>query len=125
MNTLKCKNLSARILLGIGAFAMIVGALDPLEGAVVIRAGSGLVVLGTWLGHQQRGLCVYRTCLFGMIAFGVIAMFALSAVGGIGGKAGHSMWWGLLLLPYPVGWILGMANLASRLIERAWRRLAA
>jgi len=125
MNTAKLKNLSARILLGVGVVAMIVGAVDPLEGSVVILTGSGLVVLGTWLGHQQRGLCVYRTCLFGMIAFGVIALFAMSAIGGLGGKTGHSMWWGLLLLPYPIGWILGMANLASRLVERAWRRPAA
>ena len=125
MNTAKLKNLSARILSGFGVVAMIVGAVDPLEGSVVILAGSGLVVLGPWLGHQQRRLCVYRTCLFGMIAVGVIALFVLSAVGGIGGKTGHSMWWGLLLLPYPIGWILDMASLASGLIERAWHRLAA
>ena len=103
---------------------MVIGALDPLEGSVVILAGSGLVVLATWLGHRERGLCVYRTCLFGMIAFGVIALFALSAVGGIGGSNGHSMWWGLLLLPYPIAWILTMANLVVRGIDRLRHRHA-
>jgi hypothetical protein len=44
-------------------------------------------------------------------------MFALSAVGGIGGKSGHSMWWGVLMLPYPVGWILGLAGAISALIR--------
>ena len=124
MNATKLKSVSARTLFVIGVIAMIVGAVDPLEGSVVILAGSGLVVLGTWLAHVERGLCVYRTCLFGMIAFGVIALFALSAVGGLGGKTGHSMWWGLLLLPYPIGWILAMANLVARVIDRGRHRHA-
>jgi len=33
--------------------------------------------------------------------FGVSAMLMLSAFDGIGGKSGHSMWWELMLLPYP------------------------
>lgn len=124
MNTPKLKILLARILFVIGVIAMVIGAADPLEGSVVILGGSGLVVLGTWLGQREKGLCVYRTCLFGMIAFGVIAMFALSSVGGLGGKTGHSMWWGLLLLPYPLGWILAMANLVAHLIDRVRQRHA-
>jgi len=124
MNVAKLKNLPVQVLFVVGVIAMIVGALDPLEGSVVILAGSGLVTLGTWLGHQPRGLCVYRTWLFGLIAFGVVALFGLSAAGGLGGKIGHSMWWGLLLLPYPLGWILGMANLVSRSIGRVRHRHA-
>jgi hypothetical protein len=103
---------------------MVVGALDPLEGSVIILAGSGLLALGTWLGQQEKGLVVYRAWLFGMIAFGVIALFALSAAGGFGGKSGRSMWWGLVLLPYPVGWLLGIANLIARLIDRIRHRHA-
>ena len=122
MNTAKLKNVLVRILFVIGVVALVVGALDPLEGSVIILAGSALVTLGTWLGHQQKGLCVYRTWLFGMIVFGVIALFGLSAVGGFGGKTGRSMWWALLLLPYPIGWLLSIANLVSRLIERALHR---
>jgi len=118
------KTLSVRILFTLGVIAMVIGALDPLEGSVVILPGSGLVVLATWLSHQERGLCIYRACLFGMIAFGVIAMFVLSAVGGIGGKSGLSMWWGLLLFPYPIGWILAMANLVARGIDRMRHRHA-
>jgi purine-cytosine permease-like protein len=124
MDTTKLKYLSARILFILGIIAMIIGAVDPLEGSVIILVGSGLVFLGTWVGHQARGLVVYRAWLFGMIVFGVIAMFALSSVGGIGGKTGHSMWWGLLLLPYPIGWILAMANLVARGIDRARHRHA-
>jgi hypothetical protein len=27
---------------------------------------------------------------------------------GIGGKSGRSLWWGLALLPYPVGWLMAL-----------------
>jgi len=124
MNTQTLKNLSARILFPIGVVAMVAGALDPLEGSVVILAGSGLVALSTWLGNHDRSLAIYRTWLFGMIAFGVVVMFAMSAVGGLGGKTGRSMWWALVLLPYPVGWLLGIANLAARAIDRVRHRHA-
>lgn len=118
MNTPKLKHLTARILLPLGVIAMAIGAVDPLEGSVLILGGSGLVALSTWLGRQGRKVAVYRTWLFGMIAFGVLAMFVLSNMGGVGGKSGRSMWWLLVLLPYPIGWLLEMANLVSRGIER-------
>jgi hypothetical protein len=35
-------------------------------------------------------------------------MSALGSVGGIGGKSGHSMWWGVLILPYLIGWSMGI-----------------
>lgn len=125
MNGTKIKSVSARILLTLGVIAMVVGCLDPLEGSVVILAGSGLVALGTWLGQRGRGLVLYRLCLFGLVAFGVMAMFVLGAMGGFGGKSGLSGWWGLLLLPYPIGWLLGMANLIARGIERVLHHRAA
>jgi hypothetical protein len=104
---------------------MVFGVLDPMEGSVVILVGSGLVALGTWLGHHDKALATYRTWLFGIIAFGVIALFVLSAMGGFGGETGRSLWWGLVLLPYPVGWLLSMANLIVRLIDRVRHRHAA
>jgi len=100
-----------------GGIAMLAGALDPLEGSVVILVGSGLVALGTFLGNAGRSLLVYWICIFTLIAAGVGAMFALSAIGGIGGSSGRSMWWGVPILPYPVGWIMGMVSLSARLIK--------
>jgi uncharacterized membrane protein len=44
------------------------------------------------------------------MAVGVGAMVALSVAGGIGGKSGHSMWWGVLILPYPVGWLMALVG---------------
>jgi len=125
MKTANTRDLWSQILVGAGGVAMVVGAVDPLEGSLVILAGSGLVTLGTWLGESDRRLLLNWVWLFGLILFGVIALFALSAVGGIGGKDGHSLWWGLLVLPYPAGWLLGLANLAKRLINCIRHRHAA
>ncbi|MFM9090669.1 MAG: carboxypeptidase regulatory-like domain-containing protein, partial [Verrucomicrobiota bacterium] len=56
-----------------------------------------------------------------LIATGVTAMLALSAVGGIGGHTGRSWAWGLLLLPYPAGWLLGVGTLLAH-VRAAHRR---
>ena len=124
MNAQNIKLLLARILFPIGVVAMVVGAIDPLEGSTIILGGSGLVALGTWLNNQGRSLVVYRVWLFGMIAFGVLALFVISHLGGVGGKSGHSLWWLLMLSPYPLGWLLGIANLVAQGIERLRHRAA-
>jgi hypothetical protein len=122
MNTRK---VWSRVLLVVGSCAMLVGCLDPLEGSLVILPGSGLVTLATFLGNCGRRLLMDWVLIFASIAVGVGAMFALSAFGGIGGRSGHSMWWGVLILPYPVGWITGVISLLFRLIRSARRRQAA
>ena len=114
---MKIQNPWSRILVIAGGLAMLAGAVDLLEGSAVILAGSGLVTLGTFLGNSQRSLRVYWMCIFVLIAAGVGAMFALSAMGGFGGESGRSMWWGVPILPYPVGWIMGMVSLSARLFR--------
>jgi purine-cytosine permease-like protein len=114
---MNARRLWSRILVIVGGIAMLVGALDPLEGSVVILAGSALVALGMFFGQVGRQLLTYWILIFILIAFGVGVMFALSAFGGIGGTSGHSLWWGVLILPYPVGWIMGIVNLLFRLIR--------
>ena len=98
----------SRVLTVIGSIAMLLGAIDPMEGSVVILPGSGLVALGALIGHQERRLIAYRAWVFLLIAFGVGALFGLSAIGGFGGPSGRSMWWGLLILPYLIGWSMGI-----------------
>jgi hypothetical protein len=122
MNTRK---VSSRILVIAGGLAMVVGALDPMEGSLVILPGSGVVTLGTFLSNSGRGLLIQRLGIFGAIAVGVGALFALSAWGGFGGKSGPSMWWGLLILPYPIGWVVGMVNLLFRSVRSVRQRPAA
>ncbi|MEX1185545.1 MAG: hypothetical protein WEA80_03065 [Gemmatimonadaceae bacterium] len=103
-----------RILVIVGLVAMLAGILDLMEGSLVILAGIALVTFGAWLGHGRQEKLLYWA--FALVVFGVGALWALSSVGGFGGNSGRSNWWGLLILPYPVGWIMGL--LAVRRILR-------
>jgi hypothetical protein len=102
-----------RILSIVGFIAMLVGAVDPLEGSLAILPGSGLVALGTYLEHRDRRLLMLRVWALILVVIGVGAMWAFSSAGGIGGNTGLSMWWGLLTIPYLVGWSLGIWGTAS------------
>jgi hypothetical protein len=111
MNTtprMSAGGLWSRILIIVGSIAMLVGALDPMEGSVVILPGSGLVALGTFIGQSERRLIAYRVWVFILIAIGVGAMWGLTWVGGFGGNSGRSMWWGVMILPYLIGWSMGI-----------------
>jgi len=119
------RNLWSRVLVIVGSIAMLVGAIDPLEGSVIILVGSGLVALGTFLGKASHQMIVYWIVVFSLITIGIGVMFALSAAGGIGGNSGHSMWWGILVLPYPIGWVMGIISLVVRLVKNTRHRKAA
>ena len=97
----------------LGAIAMVVGALDPLEGAIVVVVGSALLLGSEISKEAARRHLGFWTSVFILVGVGVTAMFGLSSVGGIGGNSGRSMWWGILILPYPVGWLLGVGRLAA------------
>lgn len=114
---MNARTLWSRILKVGGGIAMVLGTLDPLEGSLLILPGSGLIALGMYLGGSDRRTVRYWTWAFLLIAIGVAALFGLSAVGGIGGKGGHSMWWGLLLLPYPAGWLMALAGGVAALVR--------
>jgi len=88
-----------------GLLAMLVGAIDPLEGSFVILSGSGVVAVGAFLGKSRYR--IFLSWAFVLIAAGVGAMVVFTAMGGIGGNSGHSIWGGLFVLPYPLGWIIG------------------
>jgi hypothetical protein len=105
---MNARKLWSRILIIVGSIAMLVGAIDPMEGSVVILPGSGLVALGTFLGQSERRLIAYRVWVFILIAIGVGAVWGLTWVGGFGGNSGRSMWWGVLILPYLIGWSMGI-----------------
>jgi len=111
------RTLWARILVTLGGIAMLLGTVDPLEGSLLILPGSGLIALGTFIGKSQRSVIRYWLWVFGLIAVGVAAMFVLSAFGGIGGKSGHSMWWGIFILPYPAGWLMALAGGIAGLVR--------
>ncbi len=99
-----------------GLIGMVAGAVDPLEGSPVVAVGSGLVALGAYLGRsRRRGLAFVA---FVMVAVGIGAMWALTAIGGVGGSTGRSAWWVTLVAPLVVGWILGLFVAVRVLIDR-------
>ena len=98
----------SRILFTTGNIAMLVGAIDPMEGSLLILPASGLVALGSYLGHGERRFITYRIWVFFLITIGVMALWGLSGAGGFGGSSGRSIWWGLLVLPYLIGWSMGI-----------------
>ena len=105
-----------RILLIAGLVAMVAGALDPLEGSIVIVAGAALAALGALLGRsRQRVLLGWA---FVLVAVGVGTMWVMSAYGGLGGDTGRSLWWALVLIPYPVGWVMGLVGTIRTLRAR-------
>jgi hypothetical protein len=105
MNT---TNRRVRFLLIAGYIAVLVGALDPMEGSLLILPGSALVALGTLLSHQQRAIIIYRLWVFILIVIGVAALWVATMLGGIGGTTAYSMWWALFFVPYPIGWSMGI-----------------
>jgi len=110
---MNARQLWSRILTIVGGIAMLVGAIDPMEGSALILPGSGLFALGTYVGQAERRLIVYRVSVFVLIAIGVGALWGLSSVGGFGGTSDYSAWWGLLVLPYPIGWLMGICGPGS------------
>ena len=98
----------------VGLVLMVAGALDPMEGSVVILGGSALAALGAFHTRTRYRLPVTAVVL---IAIGVTALFGMSALGGVGGSSGRSIWWLLLCLPYPIGWVLGLVGATRKLRE--------
>ncbi len=96
----------------LGVILLILGAIDPLEGSAVILLGSlTLAVTSHFLLDRHKQYFAFASIC---IAFGVISMFILTALGGFGGKSQISWWWGLFILPYPLGWLGSIALLLFR-----------
>jgi hypothetical protein len=99
---------SSQLLIPAGYIAMLIGAIDPMEGSLLILPGSGLVALGTFLGQGKKQLLIFRLWSLALISIGVSALWGLSVAGGFGGTSGLSIWWGVLILPYLIGWSIGV-----------------
>lgn len=98
----------SRILKPIGFVATLIGALDFMEGSLLILPGSGLVALGAWLGQEERRWLTYRLAVFGLIAAGVGTLIVAPL---LSETFWVSLWWGwriLPFLPYLLGWSLAI-----------------
>jgi hypothetical protein len=106
----------SRVIYIIGVIALIIGVLDPLEGSVVITSGSALVALSTFITRDRHWKIFLLS--FIMILTGVFFLFYLSSLGGFGGTSKLSWWWGLLILPYVLGWLASIITLIMRAVKK-------
>lgn len=106
---------TAKILVSTGLVLMVGGALDLMEGAVVILTGIILAAAGAEFSHSRYTRLMYLSA--GLVAFGVGALFYFSWLGGIGGTSGRSGWLALFILPYPIGWLVGLFVATRKLRE--------
>lgn len=120
---MKAAQLWSRILVIAGFVLMLVGAIDPLEGSLVILPGCAMVAAGAFLGRSRHRRLLF--CGFILLAVGIGILWLMSAFGGFGGDTGRSMWWALSLLPYPVGWIICLVGAILRMVESSKRRASA
>lgn len=105
-----------RILFITGIGGLILGAVDPLEGSLLIAPASVVLAFAAWAGSDsQRKLFLWAAVL---IIIGVAALFYLSSLGGFGGESDLSWWWGMFILPYPVGWFLAIGALVFRAFRK-------
>ena len=112
----------SRGLLIAGTIAMVFGAVDPMEGSVVIFVGTALAALGTSLSHSRHAPMLLWA--FALVFFGVGSLWVFSFFGGVGGPGGPTKWWLLLVAPYPVGWLLGLVSAVRELREKPMVRAA-
>jgi hypothetical protein len=62
-------------------------------------------------------MLVYWLWVTGLVLAGVAALWGLSALGGVGGDTGRSMWWLLLCAPYGLGWLLALGGIIDRTVR--------
>ena len=113
---MKEKTTWTRVIYIIGVTAFIIGTIDPLEGSIAIALGSALMAVSTYF-TQDRHWKIFLAAFILMVV-GVLFMFYFSSLGGFGGKSTLSWWWGTLILPYPIGWIMIVALLIFRNLKK-------
>jgi hypothetical protein len=112
---MKEKTKWTRIIYILGVIALLIGTLDPMEGSVVIAAGSVLLSLSTYMTDDRHWKIFAASTI--MIVIGVSFLFYLSSLGGFGGNSSRSWWWGILILPYPLGWLMTIVILILRIFK--------
>lgn len=110
MNNTNSRGMLSRAFLIVGGILTVAGAIDPMEGSVLILPGGGLTALGAFLDRRDQRVVAYRVTVFLLLALGIGALWGLSFLGGFGGDSGRSSWWGLLIVPYCIGLPLALGG---------------
>ena len=97
----------------IGIAATIIGAIDPLEGSIVIAIGGICLAVATYFMNDRY----FKFFLVGaiMILFGVSALWFISSLGGYEPK--KEWWWNVFISPYPLGWLVNIITLMVRWVK--------
>jgi hypothetical protein len=103
-----------RIAYVIGVIALILGAIDPMEGSVIIALGGMLIALSTYLTHDRHRKIFLLS--FIMIFVGVFCIWYVSSLGGFDPK--RAWWWDALIIPYPIGWLISIIVLTVRTFNK-------
>lgn len=97
-----------------GIILIIIGALDPMEGSILIELGSLLLTITTQLS-KDRHKFLFLIC-FLLISIGFFSLWFISALGGFNPKT--EWWWLVLILPYPIGWLSTIILLITRAFNK-------
>ena len=90
----------------LGIILFCIGTLDPMEGSLLIVPASIIIAMASYLQHKKYFKIFLINAI--MIFIGVFFLWFLSSLGGFGGNSKLSIWWGLTLIPYPLGWLLNV-----------------
>lgn len=106
-----------KTLLITGVILLIAGAIDPLEGSVLIAAGSLLTTVFIYIVNDRFKRYFLIALL--LIVFGILSMFYVSARGGIGENDLPNIWF-LTIIPYPLGWLMTIGLLIYKTVKKEY-----
>ncbi len=113
---MKEKTKLTRILYYAGVVAMILGAVYPLEGSVLILSGNLLLVISMYITNDRQRKQFLATLI--MIAVGVFFIYFTWSLREFGGTSKLIWLWDILILLYPAGWIFAMVMLIIRVRQK-------
>lgn len=102
-----------KVIYNFGVAFLIVGVIDPLEGSVAILIGSLMIYIASIM-LKDRDKKMFFVAMV-LILIGVLSMFIMSSMGGFGKESKMSNWLLILIIPYPLGWLMEIVILIRRI----------
>jgi hypothetical protein len=99
----------------LGLFSLFLGSLDPLEGSILILIG--FIFISIFMKVTHNKFAKYFIFASSISGIGIFFMFYFSFLGGFFGNSTLNKWYLLLLLPYPLGWLLFIILLVTNFFE--------
>jgi len=103
-----------RTLFTVGVIALFVGIFNPMGWYIIVTAGAVMITLAA-LAEQDRHRYIYLASTF-LVIIGSLLIYYMSLLGSY--EVQGEWWWNLMVLPYPIGWIVIMAMLLIKLVQK-------